>query len=239
MGDETMTFKWLGTGAAALGFLAGSIAAQAADFPRPIYKSAPPVSYFNWSGAYIGINGGYGFDGTSDWAILPGLGIKPKGGMIGGTLGYNMQVGGVVLGLEGDADWSDVSGRVDCVPGFVTCGTKSDWLATFRARIGYAFDRWMPYITGGGAVGNVKATASAPILGATFSASNSQVGWTAGGGFEYAFLGNWSAKVEYLFVDLGSFDSGIAPIANNVSFKENIIRAGINYRFTGPIINRF
>jgi outer membrane immunogenic protein len=233
-----MTFKWFGTGAAALGFLAGTISAQAADFPHPIYKSAPPVSYFNWSGIYGGINGGYGF-GTSDWSILPGGGSKPKGGLAGGTLGYNKQIGGMVLGLEGDFDWSDVSGSADCVPGFVVCTTKSDWLATFRARVGYALDRWMPYITGGGAYGNVKATASAPILGAAISTSNSQLGWTAGGGLEYAFLGNWSAKVEYLFVDLGRFDGGLVPVANNVSFKENIVRAGLNYRFTGPTFSRF
>ena len=108
------------------------------------------------------------------------------------------------------------------------------WLATLRGRVGYAIDRWLPYITGGAAYGNVKASTSAPI-GAFTSASHNQLGWTAGVGLEYAFLGNWTAKIEYLYVDLGSFDAGPAPTVNNVSFKENILRAGLNYKFSGPV----
>ena len=75
--------------------------------------------------------------------------------------------------------------------------------------------------------------------GLTVSASSSQLGWTVGAGLEYAFLGNWTAKLEYLYVDLGSFDAGAAPVVNNVSFKENIVRAGLNYKFSGPIFSRF
>ena len=89
----------------------------------------------------------------------------------------------------------------------MTCGTRNNWLATFRGRIGYAFDRWLPYITGGGAYGNVKATVSVPAFGLAASSSNNQLGWTVGAGLEYAFLSNWSAKIEYLYVDLGSFDT--------------------------------
>jgi len=122
----------------------------------------------------------------------------------------------------------------------VTCETKNTWLSTFRGRIGYAFDRWMPYITAGGAYGNVKATISAPIVGTLVSASSGQLGWTAGVGLEYAFLSNWSAKIEYLYVDLGKFDTGFAtPLVDNVSLKENIVRAGLNYKFSGPIFSRF
>jgi len=120
-----------------------------------------------------------------------------------------------------------------------TCETSNTWLATFRGRVGYAFDRWLPYITAGGAYGNVKATASLPALAASASTSKDKLGWTAGVGLEYAFLGNWSAKLEYLYVDLGSFDTGPAPIVNNVSFKENIVRAGLNYKFSGPVFSRF
>ena len=119
----------------------------------------------------------------------------------------------------------------------VTCTTESRWLSTFRGRIGYAFDRWLPYITGGGAYGNVKATAAVP--GAAVSTSKSEFGWTAGAGLEYAFLGNWTAKLEYLYVDLGTFNAGIAPVVNNVSFKENIVRVGLNYKFSGPILSRY
>src|SRR4029079_7933041 len=137
--------------------------------------------------------------------------IKPKGGLFGGTVGYNWQSGAIVYGLGGDFDWYGVEGRVPCGIVF-TCETSSSWLATFRGRVGYAFDRWLPYVTAGGAYGNVKATASVPILGLSASSSSSQLVWTAGAGLEYAFLGNWTAKLEYLYVDLGSFNAGIAPI---------------------------
>ncbi len=151
-----MNFKLFGGGLAALAFLASSFSTQAADIPRPVYKSAmrPVIAYYNWTGFYVGINGGYGF-GTSNWsgaAVSP----KPKGGVAGGTIGYNYQVGSWVWGLEGDFDWADVNGSAVC--GGFTCQTKNSWLATFRGRIGYAFDRWMPYFTGGGAYGNVKAS---------------------------------------------------------------------------------
>ena len=236
-----MTFKLIKVGVAALALLAVPFAAQAADMPGkgPYYKGAPRsvVSYYNWTGFYAGVNAGYGF-GTSTWSLLPGTDIKPKGMLLGGTLGYNWQAGAIVYGVEGDFDWSDVKGSVACGVG-VNCETSSSWLATFRGRVGYAFDRWLPYVTGGGAYGNVKATASVPLAGFSASSSSNQFGWTMGAGVEYAFLGNWTAKLEYLYVDLGSFDAGIAPVVNNVSFKENIVRAGLNYKFSGPIFSRF
>jgi outer membrane immunogenic protein len=131
------------------------------------------------------------------------------------------------------------------VKGSVTCGivfsceTSSSWLATFRGRVGFAMDRWLPYVTAGGAYGNVKATATLPILGLSSSESSSQFGWTFGAGFEYAFLENWTAKLEYLYVDLGSFNPLPAPAVNNISFRENIVRVGLNYKFSGPISSRF
>ena len=238
-----MTFKLIKAGVAAVALLAVPFAAEAADVPikGPYYKGAPRsvVSYYNWTGFYAGINAGYGM-GTSNWSLLPGTPIKPKGALFGGTVGYNWQAGAIVYGVEGDFDWSGVKGSVACGPGLVfNCETSSRWLTTFRGRVGYAFDRWLPYVTAGGAYGNVKATASLPVLGVSSSAAKSQFGWTFGAGLEYAFLGNWTAKLEYLYVDLGSFDAGIAPIVNNVSFKENIIRAGLNYKFSGPIFSRF
>jgi outer membrane immunogenic protein len=233
-----MNFKLLGAGLAATTLLATSLAAHAADIPRPVYKGVRSVvAYYNWTGFYLGINGGYGW-GNSDWSAVPTANNKPKGGLIGGTIGYNYQVGSLVFGFEGDIDWSDVKGDAACAAG-ITCTTKNQWLATFRGRLGYAFDRWLPYITAGGAAGDVKASVSAPLFGVTGSSSNTQIGWTVGAGLEYAFLTNWSAKIEYLYVDLGSFDTGPAPLVNNVSFKENIVRAGLNYKFSGPIFSRY
>jgi outer membrane immunogenic protein len=156
---------------------------------------------------------------------------------VGGTIGYNYQLGSWVLGLEGDWDWADIKDSVAC--GAFTCETKNSWLATARGRIGYAFDRWLPYFTGGVAFGKVEANGSNP---AATGASDTRTGWTVGGGLEYAFLGNWSAKIEYLYVDLGSFNCGtscaVGVVSNDVDFKTNIIRAGLNYKFSGPIFRR-
>jgi outer membrane immunogenic protein len=231
-----MISKLIKASVAAVALLAVPFVAQAADMP---IKGAPRsvVSYYNWTGFYAGINGGYGM-GTSTWS-LPAASIKPKGAMFGGTLGYNWQSGAIVYGIEGDWDWSRVKGSVSCAAALATCETSNSWLATFRGRVGYAFDRWLPYVTAGAAYGNVKATDTLlGGLGAT-SASKSELGWTAGAGLEYAFLGNWTAKLEYLYVDLGSFNAGPAPLVNNVSFKENIVRAGLNYKFSGPIFSRY
>jgi outer membrane immunogenic protein len=233
-----MKLKLIGTGLAAIGFVMASLSAQAADIPRPVYKGAHSViSYYNWTGFYVGANAGYGW-GTSTWSAVPTANNKPAGFLAGGTIGYNYQMGSIVWGLEGDFDWSNVKDTVTCAVA-VTCETRNDWLATFRGRVGYAFDRWLPYLTGGGAYGNVKATVSVPAFGLSASSSNNQLGWTVGGGVEYAFLANWSAKIEYLYVDLGSFNAAPTPLVNNVSFKENIVRAGLNYKFSGPIFSHY
>jgi len=235
-----MNFKMIGSGVAALALLAVSFSAKAADIPRPIYKGVPSViAYYNWTGFYAGINVGYAW-GTSDWSdSLLGTfaSNSPKGFLIGGTLGYNYQTGSFVWGLEGDIAWADVNGSVSCGLG-LTCETSNRWFGTARGRLGYAFDRFLPYITGGAAFGDVRANLNpGPLL----SASDTRVGWTVGAGLEYAFLGNWTAKIEYLYVDLGSFNAGFTPalVPTSVNFKENIVRAGLNYKFSGPIFTRW
>ena len=233
-----MKFKLIGSGIAALALLATSWTAEAADIPRPVYRGVHSViAYYNWTGFYAGINGGYA-RGNSDWTLagIVGVATKPKGFLVGGTLGYNYQTGSFVWGLEGDIDYSDVKGEAACLR-ILTCETRNRWLATARVRLGYAFDRFMPYVTGGGAFGDVRATVN-PI---GLSASDTRVGWTAGGGIEYAFLGNWTAKLEYLYVDLGSFDTGFtAPfLTNKVDLQMHVVRAGLNYKFFGPIFTRW
>jgi outer membrane immunogenic protein len=184
------------------------------------------VPIYNWTGFYIGVNGGGGF-GSSNWDSTGSRDVS--GGLIGGTIGYNYQFGQVVAGIEGDVDWSGINGTTNnsCPPG---CKTSNTWLATVRGRLGYAADRFMPFITGGAAFGNIEA--SIPGLAQT-SSDNS--GWTLGAGLEAALAPNWTAKVEYLYVDLGSFNCGLncgAGLANdNVSFRTNILRAGVNYKF--------
>jgi outer membrane immunogenic protein len=201
------------------------LAAQAADLYKPSYKAPAYVApaAHSWTGFYIGLNGGYGW-GSSSWDSAGS--ISPKGGVAGGTFGYNLQTGSWVWGLEADIDWSGIKGSTAC--GVGTCETSNTWLGTARGRIGYAWDNFMPYVTGGAAFGGLKATNSA--IG---SASTTRIGWTLGAGVEYALWSNWSVKAEYLYADLGKFDCGISCGAapDNVSFKTNIVRAGINYRF--------
>ena len=111
---------------------------------------------YDWSGFYLGINGGGGW-GRSNWsANNTGFGVN--GGQVGGTFGYNRQLGNFVFGLEGDIDWSGLNGTgssAGCPGG---CSTSETWLSTVRGRIGYAFDRVMPYATGGLAVGDIRAS---------------------------------------------------------------------------------
>lgn len=221
--------------AAAGALLAGATGtALAADISRrpaamPTKAPAYVTPLYNWTGFYAGINGGWGF-GRSSWTSTIGTtgDFDVSGGLVGGTLGYNYQVGQGVFGIEGDIDWSNIKGTTTsgCPLG---CETRNTWLSTVRGRLGYAADQFMPYVTGGAAFGNVRA--STPAFA---GASDTRIGWTAGGGVEVALAGNWSAKAEYLYVDLGSFNCGtgcgVAP-TNDVSFHTHLIRGGLNYRF--------
>jgi outer membrane immunogenic protein len=202
----------------------------------PDYFTAPPafpaVRLYNWTGAYVGINGGAAW-GRPDWTSVPDLssGIyNLSGGLVGGTLGYNLQTDGpFVWGVEADLAWSGVRGTVpplSCIP---SCEMRSDWLATARLRFGYAFDTVMPYVTAGAAISRlVASTAGAPL--GTDRANN--LGWTLGLGVEFVIWGPWTAKAEYLYTDFNGFTCNVAcgggPISINA--RENIVRAGINYR---------
>jgi outer membrane immunogenic protein len=218
-----------------IGLLVAAMATPsfAADLPRPSYK-APIYSVpgFSWTGFYAGINAGYGW-AKSDWssAITTGS-TKPKGVLAGLTLGYNLQTGSWVWGLEGDIDYSgmkgsDASGTGACAaPG---CETKNTWFGTARGRLGYAgWDRWLPYITGGAAFGDVKMTSAA-----TTSETKTKFGYTLGAGVEYALMTNWSAKIEYLYADLGKSTCAAATcgVDTDVTYKANLVRVGLNYRF--------
>jgi outer membrane immunogenic protein len=229
--------------------------ALAADLP-PSPPRAPAVyvpavlPVYNWAGVYIGINGGWGW-GNAKWTASPvgsfiGASGSPhdNGGVVGGTLGVNFQSGGFVFGVEGDWDYSAINtGTSATICTFSgNCQTGNNWLATVRGRFGYAADRVLFYATGGGAFANVQTS----FTGVT--TSHTQTGWTAGAGLEWAFADNWTAKIEYLFVDLGSTNvncataaclAASATIANpagfvipvNVSLTENLFRAGVNFKF--------
>jgi outer membrane immunogenic protein len=224
---------FLFSSAAALALLAGAVGtASAADLarrppPPPPTKAPAVVPPYNWTGAYIGINGGYGF-GHSKWDGLPAS-FDVNGGMVGGQLGYNWQFGQFVYGVEGDTDWTNLRGTANLAICNVGCNTRNDFLSTVRGRLGLAADRWLPYVTGGLAVGDIKAT-----VPGFAGIDKTNAGWTAGGGLEFAVTGNWTAKAEYLYVDLGkagcTVDCGL-PAGNNVSLTTNVVRGGLNYRF--------
>lgn len=207
----------------------GGVAA-AADLPpstpAPYYKSPAvytPLAY-TWSGLYIGINGG-GAWGSSTWTSTGSF--TTTGGFVGGTIGYNYQMDQAVLGIEGDIDWADINGSTSSgCP--ANCKTNDNWLGTVRARLGFAADRFMPYVTGGLAGGDIQASRPGFAGGSVTNA-----GWTAGGGIEFALPGHWSAEAEYLYVDLGNFSCGIScgATSQTVSFTANLFRGGINYRF--------
>jgi outer membrane immunogenic protein len=228
MGRKTNSIGRLAVGASLL--LAG--AAQAADIPRMATKARPLPLVYDWSGFYAGINGGAGFD-TSNFIDDGGGKIRLRGALIGGTAGYNLQRGRWVLGIEGDLDWTDASGGTPC--GNFFCEAKNTWLGTLRGRAGYAFGRWLPYLTAGVATGHVETTSTDPAIA---GASETKVGWAAGLGIEHAFAKNWSAKLEYLYVCLGRIDQGspctTSTDSSNVSIKQSVVRLGINYKFSGP-----
>jgi outer membrane immunogenic protein len=213
---------------ACLGMLGLAATANAADLPRR-YDPVPQrtfVPVYNWTGFYIGINGGGGW-GDSKWDSVGSFDVS--GGMIGGTVGYNWQAAQWVFGLEGDLDWAHINGSstAACVAG---CKTSNNWLATVRGRVGYSFDRFLPYITGGLAVGNIKASQPGFTGG-----DDTNAGWTVGGGLEFVIAGSWTAKAEYLYVDLGHFNCGLACgngiNPDNVSFSSHLVRGGVNFRF--------
>ena len=216
---------------AVLGFwaLLAEMPASAADLPRSSapYKAPAYVAGYNWTGFYLGPNGGGAF-GDSDWNAFA-LGNSPSGGMIGLTAGYNWQGAGSpwVFGLEGDIDWTFINDTIACPVGIV-CETKNNWLGTFRGRVGYAWDRIMPYVTGGVAFGDIEANRTTFV-----GVSDTNVGWTIGAGIEGAIYGNWTAKAEYLYADLGNITCTAAACgtATNVDLRLNILRAGANYRF--------
>jgi len=226
------------TGVAAMSLL--SAPALAADVaPRapqaaPVYQA--PLQGFNWSGFYLGLSGGYGL-GRSSWTDPLAGGssgnFDTKGGVLGGQVGYNWQTGNIVLGLESDLNWANLNGTsasagVCTLNGGGECRTEQSWFGTTRARLGYSFGNIMPYVTGGVAYGDIKAVQP------TGTQRDTRAGWTAGGGVEYGISKNWSAKAEYLHLDLGTATfMGAASGTNtlNVPITEDILRAGLNYRW--------
>ena len=210
-------------------------AAFAADMPR---KGLPPiVPLYNWTGFYVGANVGYGWasgSGTITRGAASGPVSGSGNGISGGAqAGYNYQIGSVVLGVEGDFQVSGQKGNFDGSAGaysFTSTATVP-WFATARGRVGYAFDRWMVYATGGGVYGDSKIKGTASI-GGPFETSKQFFTYTFGGGVEAALWGRWTAKVEYLYIATPNHvpvPPGTTDISGHIT--SNLVRAGLNYRF--------
>jgi outer membrane immunogenic protein len=212
---------------------------HAADIPAkaPAYQ-APAVVPLTWRGFYVGGTLGYGFGESEHFASqVPGssTGNFDIDGFVGGfTIGYNWQFSAWVLGIEADWSFADLQGSVPGNPSYGcgagnSCQTDVRWFGTVRGRLGYAFGPWLPYVTGGFAYGDVEA--SIPSSGPAFTKSSTLSGWTAGAGFEYAFSPRWSAKLEWLYVDLGDFSYAFTFVPLEAKAEFSVIRGGINYRW--------
>ncbi len=251
-----------------------SSAAFAADLaPAPYVKAPPPivVPVYNWTGFYIGGNIGYSWGRSSDTStitnaagtvLLTTQNSSNLNGVVGGgQIGYNWQVDrSWLLGLEADIQGTGEKGNANftcpsgpCTPGIFalvppsipfTLSQQIDWFGTVRGRAGIlATPTILLYGTGGLAYGEVKSTVTAGAL-SSVSATNTHVGWTAGAGIEGVISGNWTAKLEYLYVDLGKVNGSLAAtptLTQNYSshITDNVVRAGINYRWGGPVVAKY
>jgi outer membrane immunogenic protein len=257
----------------ALGALVATSSAQAADLPFKAAPRAvaPAPAAYDWSGIYVGahVGGGWATNDQSD----PGLGIigtvlgvppvqtTDSSGVLGGLqAGWNYQIGRLVLGTEVDFSWADVNGTSTSTfaAGIVGPGTSisrsltadTDWMGTSTVRLGYAHDRWMFYSKAGAAFAHTNYTSTWLGNGAggatlfTGTGDKTSVGWTVGFGAEWAFMSNWSAKLEYDFMDFGSrtvtVNGTIGPGAINVPASFGIVneqtinqvKFGLNYKIS-------
>jgi outer membrane immunogenic protein len=244
--------------------IALTVAASAADLaPLPAAASFKDVPSYgvNWSGMYVGVNGGYGWDESKIGdKIGPDLGVSPEGGFGGGQIGVNWQQGNIVFGLEADLqaasikDSKSVTQIYDESSPSVTTTYKSslDWFGTLRGRVGYAADRTLVYATGGLAYGHIsdeisgKATPSGgggdcgaaddcvpstPIDLYKQKHGTDATGYVLGGGVEHKFNQAWSVKAEYQYLNLGQ-DSHFANVTNE-DYAVSTARLGLNYHVGG------
>jgi outer membrane immunogenic protein len=250
-------------GASALLFASALGVARAADLPL----KAAPAAVYSWTGFYVGLNAGYGLaeDPFSQTAAALGAPVEsssinsrvtPNGAIAGGQIGYNYQSGHVVYGVEGDFQWSgqrDTAGcGVECLSGAgfaATLGSATQsikWFGTARGRLGWADNGWLLYITGGGAWAGIDATTAFSESGGglAFAESNTtsltRAGWVLGGGTEVRISGPWSAKFEYLYMDLGGISDtltigaagfgAVGTLTTNSEIHDHIVRVGVNYK---------
>jgi outer membrane immunogenic protein len=227
-----------------------SSSARGADLggyvPPPQSSPADALPPLMWTGLYVGLNGGYAGsrDVTHEVSATPydGLNLehfrsRTNGFTGGGQIGYNYQLGHLVVGVEADFNYLDFSRSVTSPSAAVTESVSGSFVGTVRPRVGLAFGPALFYATGGLAYGSVDTTITGNTAN-TLNASNTdmRIGWSAGGGVEYALGRHWSLRAEYLHTDLGRADaSGMALDTNTYTWRNHLsddaVRLGINFRF--------
>lgn len=254
-------------GSVALIALVAAGSAVAADMPAkaPIYKAAPAmVAAHNWTGFYIGGHLGAAQSRLRTGESEPGdpdeddeiPTNRDDGYIAGGQVGFNLQFGQWVVGIEGDLGYLGLENRALFTEPGATApndefATKFGLYGTATARLGFSIDRLLVYAKGGFAFAKVRHSVIDFEDAESFSFRATRTGWTAGGGFEYAFTPNWSAKVEYLHMDFGD-EAGSNPFepSESVMFDNRVhtIKLGVNYRFgdfgkgpvgKGPVVSRY
>ena len=198
----------------AVALIAAVSSVQAADLPyksRAPYTVNQPLNMYSWAGPYLGGNLGW------DWGSVDNNPTKPSGFVGGAQAGYNWQTGPWVFGIEGDLQATGASDT------FAPWKFSNPWFGTVRGRAGYALNNILFYGTAGLAFGEL----SGQTFGLTESHTNA--GWTVGLGAEVGLSRNWSAKLEYLYVDLNDSNFVITGAQNGYRF--GLLRAGVNYHF--------
>ena len=250
---------WMIAAAAAL----ASTSATAADMAARPYTKAPPpaiAAIYDWSGFYIGANGGYATS-RNCWNFESFVGVPftagegchdADGGVVGGQVGYRWQAGTWVFGLEAQGDWADLSGsRVSSpafviAPGDLTINSKLEAFGLFTAQIGYAWNNVLLYAKGGAAVVDNRFSHTFTGTNVLINTSNdTRWGATVGAGLEFGFAPNWSMGVEYnhIFLERDTFSFAASPVGvattNSISQDVDMITARINYRFGGAAYGRY
>jgi outer membrane immunogenic protein len=206
--------KRLVVGAAALVAAGWTASAKAADLnygQRAPYTVNQPLNGYSWAGPYLGGNLGY------EWGSVNNNPAKPSGFVGGVQAGYNFQNGPWVFGVEGDIQ---AAGADDT---FAPWKFSNPWFGTLRGRAGYAFSNVLVYGTAGLAFGELRAQTFG------WTESHTSAGWTIGAGAEVGFAPNWSAKLEYLYIDLSTSQFAITGVSNG--YSASVVRAGVNYHF--------
>jgi outer membrane immunogenic protein len=231
-----------------VGLVALGVAAPASAADMPVKAPPPPVMapIYNWTGFYIGANGGWAeshncwdFVGAAGAFIADGCRDR-SGGVVGGQLGYRWQANQWVFGLEAQGDWADLRNtRVSLIDPTFSTRTKTDGIGLFTGQIGYAWNATLVYVKGGAAVTSnrfdILTTAGDVDLA---SASSTRWGGTVGVGFEYGFAPNWSAGLEYDHLFMGNANNSfsvanpiVAGALNRISQDVDMVTVRVNYRF--------